>query len=55
MGMIDVVKWDAAPKVVAYHYPDCELNYKPQSIVTEPQITQHGGSVALAPMKAYDF
>ena len=35
--MIDVLKWDAAPRVVAYRYPDCELNYKSQLIVTESQ------------------
>ena len=37
MSMIDVLKWDAAPRVVAYRYPDCELNYKSQLIVTESQ------------------
>lgn len=35
--MIDVLSWDAAPHVLAYHYPDCELNYKSQLIVTESQ------------------
>ena len=37
MAMIDVLKWDAAPRVLAYHYSDCELNYKSQLIVTESQ------------------
>lgn len=37
MAMIDVLKWDAAPRVVAYRYPNCELNYKSQLIVTESQ------------------
>ena len=37
MSIIDVLKWDAAPRVVAYRYPDCELNYKSQVIVTESQ------------------
>ena len=35
--MIDVLKWDAAPRVLAYRYSDCELNYKSQLIVTESQ------------------
>ena len=35
--MIDVLSWDAAPHVLAYHYPDCEINYKSQLIVTESQ------------------
>lgn len=35
--MIDVLSWDAAPHVLAYHYPNCELNYKSQLIVTESQ------------------
>jgi len=35
--MIDVLQWDAAPHVLAYHYPDCELNYKSQLIVMESQ------------------
>ena len=37
MSMINVLKWDAAPRVLAYHYSDCELNYKSQLIVTESQ------------------
>ena len=37
MAMIDVLKWEAAPHVFAYRYPDCELNYKSQLIVTESQ------------------
>ena len=37
MALIDVLKWDAAPRVLAYHYSDCELNYKSQLIVTESQ------------------
>ena len=35
--MIDVLKWDAAPRVFAYRYEDCQLNYKSQLIVTESQ------------------
>lgn len=35
--MIDVLSWNAAPRVLAYHYPACELNYKSQLIVTESQ------------------
>ena len=37
MAMIDVLRWNAAPHVLAYQYPDCELNYKSQLIVTESQ------------------
>lgn len=37
MAMIDVLKWAAAPRVLAYHYSDCELDYKSQLIVTESQ------------------
>ena len=37
MAMIDVLKWEAVPRVLAYHYSDCELNYKSQLIVTESQ------------------
>ena len=37
MTMIDVLKWDAAPRVFAYRYPDCQLNYKTQLIVSESQ------------------
>ncbi len=37
MALIDVLKWDAAPKVFAYRFEDCELNYKSQLIVTESQ------------------
>ena len=37
MAMIDVLKWDAAPRVFAYRYEDCQLNYKSQLIVTESQ------------------
>jgi len=35
--MIDVLKWDAAPRVFAYRFENCELNYKSQLIVTESQ------------------
>lgn len=35
--MIDVLKWDAAPRVFAYRYPDCQLSYKTQLIVSESQ------------------
>ena len=35
--MIDVLRWDAAPHVLAYHYPDCAINYKSQLIVSESQ------------------
>lgn len=37
MSMIEVLKWDAAPRVFAYRYPDCALNYKSQLVVTESQ------------------
>lgn len=37
MGMIDVLKWDAAPRVFAYRFDNCELNYKTQLIVSESQ------------------
>ncbi len=37
MAMIDVLKWDAAPRVFAYHFDDCALNYKSQLIVKESQ------------------
>lgn len=37
MTMIDVLKWDAAPRVFAYRYPNCHLNYKTQLIVSESQ------------------
>ena len=37
MTMIDVLKWDAAPRVFAYRYPNCQLNYKTQLIVSESQ------------------
>lgn len=37
MTMIDVLKWDAVPRVFAYRYPDCQLNYKTQLIVSESQ------------------
>lgn len=37
MSMIDVLKWDAAPRVCAYRFENCALNYKSQLIVTESQ------------------
>lgn len=37
MAIIDVLKWDAAPRVFAYRFENCELNYKSQLIVTESQ------------------
>ena len=37
MSMIDVLKWDAAPRVFAYRFENCELDYKSQLIVTESQ------------------
>ena len=37
MKLIDVVKWDGAPNVFAYRYPETELNTKTQLIVTESQ------------------
>ena len=37
MALLNVLKWDAAPRVFAYRFPDCELNYKSQLIVTESQ------------------
>lgn len=36
-ALIDVLKWDAAPHVFAYRYPDCQLNYKTRLIVSESQ------------------
>ena len=35
--MIDVLKWDAAPRVCAYRFENCALNHKSQLIVTESQ------------------
>lgn len=37
MPLIEVLKWDASPKVFAYKYPNCELNTKSQLIVSESQ------------------
>lgn len=37
VAIIDVLKWDAAPRVFAYRFENCELNYKSQLIVTESQ------------------
>lgn len=37
MAMIHVLKWDAAPRVFAYRFENCELNHKSQLIVTESQ------------------
>lgn len=37
MPIIDVVKWDAPPKVFAFRYPNCELNTKSQLIVQQSQ------------------
>ncbi len=37
MAIIDVLKWDAAPKVFAYKYPNAALNTKSQLIVSESQ------------------
>ncbi len=37
MAMIDVLKWDAAPRVVAFRFDNCELNNKSQLIVSESQ------------------
>ena len=37
MSAISVLKWDPAPRVMAFRYPNCELNYKSQLIVTESQ------------------
>lgn len=37
MTTIDVLKWDPAPRVFAYRYPNCQLNYKSQLIVSEAQ------------------
>lgn len=37
MSAISVLKWDPAPRVMAFRYPSCELNYKSQLIVTESQ------------------
>ena len=37
MSAISVLKWDPAPRGFAFRYPNCELNYKSQLIVTESQ------------------
>lgn len=37
MATIDVLSWNPAPRVFAYRYPDCELSYKSQLIVSESQ------------------
>lgn len=37
MAAISVLKWDPAPRVFAFHYPNCELNCKSQLIVNEGQ------------------
>lgn len=37
MAILDVVKWDADPHVLAYKHPDCELTNKSQLIVAESQ------------------
>lgn len=37
MALIEVLKWDAAPKVFAYKYPNAALNTKSQLIVSESQ------------------
>jgi len=37
MAIIEVLKWDAAPRVFAYKYPNVELNTKSQLIVAESQ------------------
>lgn len=37
MGAIDVLKWDPAPRVFAFRYPSCQLNYKSQLVVSEGQ------------------
>ena len=37
MSAISVLKWDPAPRVLAFQFPNCELNYKSQLIVTESQ------------------
>ena len=35
--MIDVLRWEAAPNVLAYRFQDCALTYKSQLIVEEAQ------------------
>ena len=37
MGAIDALKWDPAPRLFAYRYPNWQLNYKSQLIVSEAQ------------------
>jgi len=37
MAILEVLKWDAAPRVFAYKYPNVELNTKSQLIVSESQ------------------
>lgn len=37
MAILEVVKWDGAPNVFAYRYPNCELTTKSQVVVYESQ------------------
>ena len=37
MSAIDVIRWNVAPRVFAYRFENCELNYKSQLIVSESQ------------------
>lgn len=37
MAILEVLKWDSAPRVFAYKYPNVELNTKSQLIVSESQ------------------
>lgn len=37
MTLIDILKWDPAPRVFAFRYQNCQLNYKSQLIVAEAQ------------------
>ncbi len=37
MRLVDVLKWDGAPRVFAYRHPNCRLNCKTQLVVSESQ------------------
>lgn len=37
MEAMSVLRWTPAPRVFAFHYPNCQLNYKSQLIVSEAQ------------------
>lgn len=47
MAVLEVVKWDGAPNVFAYRYPNCELTTKSQVVVYESQeaVFVKGGNI----------